>query len=313
MDAHHILERRLWPDGGYYLDNGASLCGGCHIAAEQTRVSVEKVLSAARIPTRLTPPHLDPGARYDKWGNEYVGESVRSPGELFFDSGVQKVLAPYIRAGAFCTDMRKYPRTFHLPWSPGATSDDRVMPNVDDMLGTEAVITEKMDGENTTMARDYIHARSLTSGNHPSRDWVKNFWGRIRFQIPHGMRICGENVYARHSIAYSALPSYFLGFSVWERNTCLSWDEALEWFQLLDITPVPVLSQEDFTEESMKLWQAPSLGAREGYVIRPRVAFDLADFPRRVGKYVRARHVQTDEHWLHQPVVKNGLAGDGRA
>ncbi len=25
-DAHHILERRLFPDGGYYLNNGASLC-----------------------------------------------------------------------------------------------------------------------------------------------------------------------------------------------------------------------------------------------------------------------------------------------
>lgn len=27
VDAHHILERRLFHDSGYYLDNGASLCG----------------------------------------------------------------------------------------------------------------------------------------------------------------------------------------------------------------------------------------------------------------------------------------------
>jgi hypothetical protein len=26
VDAHHILERRLFPDEGYYIDNGASLC-----------------------------------------------------------------------------------------------------------------------------------------------------------------------------------------------------------------------------------------------------------------------------------------------
>lgn len=26
LDAHHIMERRLFPDGGYYLDNGATLC-----------------------------------------------------------------------------------------------------------------------------------------------------------------------------------------------------------------------------------------------------------------------------------------------
>ena len=27
QDAHHIIERRLFPDGGYYLGNGASVCG----------------------------------------------------------------------------------------------------------------------------------------------------------------------------------------------------------------------------------------------------------------------------------------------
>ena len=26
QDAHHIMERRLFPDGGYYLDNGATVC-----------------------------------------------------------------------------------------------------------------------------------------------------------------------------------------------------------------------------------------------------------------------------------------------
>ena len=43
QDAHHIIERRLWDDGGYYLDNGASLCGPCHIKAEQTTLSVEEI------------------------------------------------------------------------------------------------------------------------------------------------------------------------------------------------------------------------------------------------------------------------------
>lgn len=36
VDAHHLLERRLWPDGGYIPDNGVSLCGDCHLLAEQT-------------------------------------------------------------------------------------------------------------------------------------------------------------------------------------------------------------------------------------------------------------------------------------
>lgn len=33
-DVHHILERRLFPDGGYELGNGASVCGTCHIKCE---------------------------------------------------------------------------------------------------------------------------------------------------------------------------------------------------------------------------------------------------------------------------------------
>lgn len=28
VDAHHIIDRALWTDGGYYLDNGVSLCNG---------------------------------------------------------------------------------------------------------------------------------------------------------------------------------------------------------------------------------------------------------------------------------------------
>lgn len=47
QDAHHIIERRLWDDGGYYIDNGASLCGEHHIMAEQTTLSVEEIREKA--------------------------------------------------------------------------------------------------------------------------------------------------------------------------------------------------------------------------------------------------------------------------
>ena len=117
----------------------------------------------------------------------------------------------------------KYPRTFHIPGSPGATSDDKVLSNLDHFEGQEVVITEKMDGENTTIYPDYLHSRSLDSNNHPSRNWVKRLQGEIGYKIPKGLRICGENVFAQHAISYDKLPSYFLVFSIWEGNTCLSW------------------------------------------------------------------------------------------
>lgn len=34
VDAHHIMDRKLWSDGGYYLSNGAALCEKHHLDAE---------------------------------------------------------------------------------------------------------------------------------------------------------------------------------------------------------------------------------------------------------------------------------------
>ena len=35
----------------------------------------------------------------------------------------------------------------------------------------------------------------------------------------------------------------------------------------------------------------------EGFVVRNAAAFHYDDFKNNVGKYVRAHHVQTDDHW----------------
>jgi hypothetical protein len=53
QDAHHIIERRLFPDGGYYLGNGATLCGDCHLKAEQTLISCEEIRQVAGIEKRM--------------------------------------------------------------------------------------------------------------------------------------------------------------------------------------------------------------------------------------------------------------------
>ena len=58
VDVHHIMERRLWPDGGYHPFNGASVCEKHHILCERTNISVEEVREACDIKTPLIPPHL---------------------------------------------------------------------------------------------------------------------------------------------------------------------------------------------------------------------------------------------------------------
>src|ERR1039457_5964964 len=77
QDAHHIMERRLFPDGGYYFDNGATVCGECHIKAEQTLITTEELREAIGIKTVILPPHLYPDQRYDKWGNPIIRSEER--------------------------------------------------------------------------------------------------------------------------------------------------------------------------------------------------------------------------------------------
>jgi hypothetical protein len=204
----------------------------------------------------------------------------------------------------------KYPRTAHLPWSPGATDDDKLLRDLSAFEGRRAVATIKKDGENNTLYTDHLHARSLDSRHHPSRDWLRAFHAGMAADIPEGWRVCGEGMFARHSIAYDDLPSYFLGFSVWNAdNRCLPWDETLEWFELLGVTPVPVIFDGLFDLDVIKrLHEQLDLTKEEGFVIRVADGFSYSEFRTHVAKYVRAGHVQTDQHWMHGPVVRNGLA-----
>jgi hypothetical protein len=205
-------------------------------------------------------------------------------------------------------DRYKYPRTPHLSWSPGATSDDKFILNMDGFVGREVVATIKKDGENSTLGRTYTHARSVDSRHHPSRDWLKTYWGTFNYKIPENMRICGENLYARHSIAYDDLESYFYGFSVWEKDRSLCWDETLMWFEELGITPVPTLYRGPFDLDKIrKLTEELDLTRQEGLVIRVADEIVYDEFEFKVAKFVRKGHVQTDEHWMLAEIVPNKL------
>lgn len=297
-DAHHILERRLWPDGGYYLENGASVCEEHHIKCEQTLISVEDVRAACSITTKVVPPHFYDDHIYDKWGNPVMDDGRRGKGELFFDESVQKVLKEGGVLGYF-TSRVKYPRTNHLPWSPGVSDDDRVMQDLTPFIGREVIVSRKMDGENTTMYSDHIHARSLDSRGGEDRAWVKQFWSTIAHDIPQDWRVCGENLWAEHSIHYNDLESYFLGFSMWDnRNNCLSWDDTLQYFELLNIKPVPVIYRGLWDEKRVRAIEKELKWEQdEGYVVRIADSFTYGQFKSNIAKFVRKGHVQTTKHW----------------
>ncbi len=206
----------------------------------------------------------------------------------------------------------KYPRTPHLPWSPGRTSDDVLIESLSALRAqTEVVVTEKLDGENTTLYRDRLHARSIDSSAHESRDWVKALHARVRHQIPSSMRVCGENVFAVHSIEYDALPSFFLAFGIYVDEQCIAWDDTVKWAAKLGLSHVPVLYRGPWTDAAIQAcWQGVSAFGpeQEGYVVRAVGDFAMADFGSRVAKYVRPCHVTSEKHWKAGPVRRNRLA-----
>lgn len=205
--------------------------------------------------------------------------------------------------------MKKFGRIYHLPNSPGATSDDKILSSIDGLVVDDLVITEKIDGENTTIHRGGIYARSPDSRYHPSRDWVKAFAAGICPLLRDGERIVGENLYARHAIAYSALPSFFLGFAWILEGRVQSWDSTLHRFEQLGIAPVPMLYRGPyapglFDATVARLDQA----SQEGFVVRLASEFGEDELDRRMGKFVRHAHVKSDIHWMNAPMVPNRLA-----
>lgn len=200
----------------------------------------------------------------------------------------------------------KYPRTPHFEFSEAKTDDDKIIHDLSDFVGKKIVITEKMDGECTTMSKDYIHARSLDSKDHPSRHWVKGLWGNIRYRIEDDYRICGENLYAKHSIFYDNLSSYFMVFSVWKDDICLNIDDTIQFCKNLNLEHVPILYSGIFNIDFIKKFKIDT-SKQEGFVVRICDSFLFENFNKSVVKWVRKNHVETDEHWMNQKIVPNKL------
>lgn len=311
-DAHHIIDRSLWENGGYYIENGASLCNTHHWEAEKTLISCKRLREAAGITELCYPDHFFYDEQYDHWGNILLSSGMRIKGELFHLDNVQKILK---EAGVLDKFLKyiKFPRTYHLSDSPNLQNDDRKHEDESFFEGKYVTCSIKLDGENSSLYNDYIHARSIDSKHHLSRSWLKGLHGRIMCDIPPGYRICGENMYAKHSIHYKNLEDYFYVFSIWDNNNyCLPVQETLDYCELFGLKHVPIFYQGLWNREAIHqafLNYRPDKDEKEGYVVRLTGGFYYKDYRYCTAKYVRAKHVRTDQFWMTQPVVPNELRG----
>lgn len=205
----------------------------------------------------------------------------------------------------------KYPRTYHLPWSPGTTNDDRKLSGnwFDFYKGKQIVFTEKLDGSNTSMSAFGVCERS--TGQETRSPWSRNLWEptglfwQICHSIAYNETLYGENLYGEHSIHYDNLPAYWHMFAVRDDKEWYGWYSVKTFAKLLGVYHVPELytciaeSEEQIKNIIDNLMKEPSTYGKEkeGIVMRITDSFPIDDFSKYVCKWVRPNHVQTDEHW----------------
>jgi RNA ligase len=291
---YFLLDPSLWDECGELSENAVLLCDKHYDSCFATDIDIETIRERVCLSPCL-PPQLYAVQRYDRWGNPVLRDGRRAKGELFFRPDTQSALA---RAGKLTlfTEWVKYPRTYLVPWSEEVSGGDRMLDSVAQFSGSRVVATEKMDGENMTLYRDFFHSRSVESNSHFSRRCMEEIWQRVRHAIPVGWRICGEYLYAAHTVRYDDLASYFLGFSVWnQENVCLSWDRTLEFLRERDIATVPVLFDGLFDSVGVHQgWLNGSSARSEGYVLRSACEIEYVRFRALVGKFVRAGYRQSE-------------------
>lgn len=211
---------------------------------------------------------------------------------------------------------KKYGRTYHFPFSPGTTSDDRI--NFDwweDVSQIETVIhTEKLDGENTCLNQYGVFARSHAAVTmHPWANYLKERWAWMQHDLGD-LEIFGENLYAIHSIEYTDLNAHFFIFGIRYLDVWLSWEEVQFYADFFELPTVPViqeanpLDEKSFKADILEIVKETSAFesvdtftkkscSMEGIVTKNIHEFPVEQMRQNVFKYVRKDHVKTDEHW----------------
>jgi len=206
----------------------------------------------------------------------------------------------------------RYPKTPHWPWSETVHRDDSYHQDPEFFLDKEVVVTEKIDGGNTALYRGEVYARSTLRPSHDG--WMAMVRKNHAWKVDRDtewLTLFGEDIAARHSISYTIpMDETFYLFaariSVEQVDDIFcSWDGVESYAKHYDLPTVPVIFKgsfskikditEFFIEERKK--HSAFGPEKEGFVMRTADSFPANDFSQNVAKFVRAKHVQTDEHW----------------
>ena len=169
---------------------------------------------------------------------------------------------------AMDTPIIKYPRTPHIEGSrlqPG--DEDLSQVPFDCLISRHVVVEEKIDGANTAISFNENGQLLLQNrGHYLYGGWKERHYNlfkqwtqihAVEFYEVLGSRyiMYGEWMYAKHTIFYDALPSYFMEFDILDRQEGRFLDTHCrhQLIESLPISSVPVLAEGKFKKKEALL------------------------------------------------------------
>lgn len=223
------------------------------------------------------------------------------------------------------SDFFRFPHTPHLAWlAPGRPRADKVLgaTAARAFLSGDVIVEEKVDGANLGLSADengvlraqnrghYLDLEALTGQWKPLKGWLAPRRDALAEVLAPGLVLFGEWAYAVHSVHYTRLPDWFLGFDVLDRNTGAFWsvERRNMLARSLGIAVVPLLGSGRFDLRGVQRLlgkSALSDGPAEGVYVRREEGGVLVER----AKLVRAEFVQAiDQHWSKRRLQTNRLA-----
>ncbi len=225
------------------------------------------------------------------------------------------------------TEFFRFPQTPHVAWlASGKPRNDKVLlaAEVEELLGGEVVVEEKLDGANLgfSVSADG-HVQVQNRGEYLRAPYQRQFsklapWlsvheDRLFEALGHKLLAFGEWCAARHSVSYAGLPDWWLLFDIYDRVEGRFWSTVRRdmWAQANGLLTVPCLHRGPVTLAQLRevFLDRPSCFRSthlEGLVIRKE---DVLWLQKRA-KLVRADFVQSmGSHWRSRRLEWNQLVG----
>lgn len=222
----------------------------------------------------------------------------------------------------------KFPRTAHLAWLGKAPprGDKMLSPTeATALLERPVIVEEKVDGAcigfsvGSTGAIRVQNRGAYLTPNSPAQfrplwPWLARREAALREALGSGLILFGEWCYARHTVAYDALPDWFLAFDVYDRSDERFWSRARrgELAARLGLASVPLLAAGCYDRAGLERLLGPSrVGSApmEGIYLR----WEEGPWLTVRAKLVRASWLPHDEeHWSRRPIVPNRRVSDAQ-